>query len=102
MSLRRKMDNELIDLSLKHVLKNWAHRSQPPLDGKSRLINSAMQNKSARSSNSLSKILGWISMSFRVNFNENYLESYKYIPYYSLPPVGIGLNFSQIENQMMA
>jgi len=94
MSLRRKMDAELVDLGLKHALKNWAHRSQPPLDGKARLINAAMQTKKSFSRNRVAKISGFVSMSLHENFIEIYLESFKNIPYYSLQPGGIGLNFS--------
>ena len=94
MSLRRKVDAELVDLGLKHALKNWAHRSQPPADGKSRLINAAMQTKKSFSKNRVAKISGFISMSLHENFIEIYLVSFKNIPYYSLQPGGIGLNFS--------
>ena len=94
MSLRRKMDDDLIDLGLKHALKNWASRSQPPAGGKARLINAAMHTKKSFSKNRVAKLSGFVSMSLHENFIEIYLESFKNTPYYSLQPGSIGLNFS--------
>lgn len=94
MSSRRKMDAERIDLGLRHALKNWAHRHQPPVDGKSRLINAAMHTKKSFPKNRVAKISGFISMTLHENFIEIYLESFKNMPYCSLQPGGIGLNFS--------
>jgi hypothetical protein len=88
------MDDDLIDLSLKHALKNWASRSPAPVDGKSRLINSALNAKKSFSKNRIAKLSGFVSMSLHENFIEIYLEIFKNTPQYSLQPGSMGLNFS--------
>lgn len=98
MSSHRKTDVDLVDLSLRHTLKNWVGRSQPPVDGKSRLINAAFQTRRDFSRKKLSKISGLISMSRQENFIEVYLVSFKISPFYSLQPGSIGLNYSHSVN----
>jgi hypothetical protein len=95
MSSHRKTDPELVDLGLKHALKNWVQRNQPPLDGKTRLINSAMGTKRTYARNRVSRISGLASMSMHESFLEIYLASFRITPYYSLQPGSMGLNFSR-------
>jgi len=94
MSLRKRMDRDILDLSLKHTLRNWANRSQPPVDGKSTLLKEAINHRRHTSRQRVSKISGLVSMALSENFIEIYLESFKKSPHYSLQPGNIGLNFT--------
>jgi len=94
MSLRKKMEFDSIDLSLKHTLRNWVGRSQPPADGKSRLLNAAMQNNRAVTQQKASKLSGLISMALNEHFIQVYIESFKKTPYYSLQPGAMIMNFT--------
>jgi hypothetical protein len=90
MSLRKKMDVDTLDLSLKHTLKNWTNRKHPPEDGKSRLLKSALRVSRPKES----KLSVLISMTLHENFVGIYLDSFKNSPYYSLQPGAIGLNYT--------
>lgn len=46
--------DELIDLSLRHSLKNWAAHREPPVDGRARLL-AAVQAESYQPERKLSK-----------------------------------------------
>ena len=94
MSLRKRVDADLIDLSLKHTLKNWASRSEPPADSKASLLNAALRAPKRASRSRIDKLTGWVSMSISDNFIEIYFESFKKNPQYSLQPGTIGLNFT--------
>jgi hypothetical protein len=94
MSSRKKMDEGIFDLSLRHSLKNWVMRSQPPVDGKSRLLKAAMQTSRPGSNQKFSKISGLVSMTLNESFIEIYLDIYKMPIRYSLKPGTIGLNYT--------
>jgi hypothetical protein len=94
MSLRKKMEFDSTDLSIKHTLKNWVGRSKPPADGKSRLLKAATQHNRAASHQKVSKLSGLISMTLNEHFNQIYLESFKKNPYYSLQPGSMIMNFT--------
>jgi hypothetical protein len=91
MSSHKKMDEGIFDLSLRHSLKNWVMRSQPPVDGKSRLLKAAMQTSRRSSNHKISKISGLISMTLNESFNEIYLDIYKMPQRYSLQPGTLGI-----------
>ena len=94
MSLPKKVEFDSMDLSLKHTLKNWVGRSQPPADGKSSLLNAAVQNNRAVPQQKVSKLSGLISMALNEHFIQVYLDSFKKTPYYSLQPGAMLMNFT--------
>ena len=97
MSLPKRMDTDTLDLSLKHTLKNWINRSQPPTEGKARLLTSAMQSSKQLSRTKTSKITSFVSMTLNENFLEIYLESFKSTPYNSLRSGAIFANFTSAQ-----
>ena len=94
MNLRKRMDVDIIDLSLKHTLKNWVSRGQPPIDGKASLLSNAMRTSRQATRPKTSKLAGWVSMTLNEDFIEIYFESYKKNPDYSLQPGSFSLNFT--------
>jgi hypothetical protein len=94
MSLRKKSVEDLLDLSLRHSLKNWVARSQPPVDGKSRLLKAAMQTSRISPNPKTSKFSGLVSMTLNESFIEIYLDIYKMPLRYSLQPGTIGVNYT--------
>lgn len=93
MSLRKKMEFDSIDLSIKHTLKNWVGASQPPADGKSRLLKAASQPNRAVTHPKVSILSGLISMRLNDHFNHLYLERCKETPIYSLQPGAMIMNY---------
>jgi hypothetical protein len=93
MSLRNHDGIDILDVSLKHILKNWIGRSQPPANGRARLLNEAMRTPRRASHPKVSKFSGLVSMTLNENFLQLYLESFKKSPYYSLQPGSMNLNY---------
>ena len=70
--------DELIDLSLRHSLKNWTAHQAPPEDGRDRLLKAARQ-ESLSPQRKLPKFnLGW---SFRFVFNQEVLSIHPFNGY---------------------
>jgi hypothetical protein len=92
-SPKNREDVNTLDLSLKHTLKNWAARSQPPADGKTRLFNAVTQRSFQGTPLEASKFSRWISMTLSERFVEIYLDSFKTAPYFSLQPGGLIINY---------
>lgn len=44
-----KSQDDALDLSLRRSLQNWAARQRPPADGRSRLMQAALQTTTAKS-----------------------------------------------------
>lgn len=93
---RNQEDTDILDLSLKHTLKNWVSRSKPPVDGKSRLLNLAAGSPLRVSPSKVSKISILISMTLNDNFIQIYLDSFKQTPYYSLQPGSMSMNYTNL------
>ena len=74
----RNQPDALIDLSLRHSLKNWAAQQDPPANGRDRLLK-AVQEESLSPNRKLSKFnLGW---SFRFVFNQEDLRIHPFNGY---------------------
>jgi hypothetical protein len=74
----RNQPDELIDLSLRHSLKNWAAQQAPPINGRDRLLK-AVQKESLSPERKLPKFnLGW---SFRFVFNQEVLSIHPFNGY---------------------
>ena len=93
MNLPKREDTSTLDLSLKHALKNWANRSQPPQDGKSRLFKAALQTSRQASTPKVSKFSSLISITLHDEFVQIYLEGFRKIPYYDLQPGAMMMNY---------
>lgn len=90
---RNREDTDILDLSLKYTLRNWAGRSKPPFDGKEHLLNAASGISRKASAPKRSKIAVLISINLNEEFLKLYLESSKRTPYYSLLPGALSINF---------
>lgn len=77
---------DILDLSLRHTLKNWASRFTPPVNGKSNLLDAASKMSREASKSKMSKMAILISMILDDDFLELYLEGSKKTPYYPLFP----------------
>ena len=74
MSLRKKSEMDIIDIGLKHSLKNWAASQHPPADGRSRLLDAVERTtKRTEKSNAASFFL-W---ALTDDYNDFYLERFK-------------------------
>ncbi len=94
MSLPRNQDEtDILDLSLKHILRNWVGRSKSPADCKTYLLNAASGMSRKPSTPKKSKIAILISMTLNDDFLELYLESSRKTPYYSLLPGAMSMNY---------
>ena len=93
---RNQEDTDILDLSLKHTLKNWVSRSKPPVDGRSRLLNDAAGTSRQASPAKMSKISILVSMTLNDNFIQIYRDSFKQIPYYSLQPGAMSMNYTNL------
>jgi hypothetical protein len=91
---RNRVETDILDLSLKHTLKNWVSRSKPPVDGRSRLLNAASGAPARKAAPKMSKLSILISMTLNENFLQIYLDSLKKNPYYSLQPGALTMNYS--------
>lgn len=96
---KNRQEMDILDLSLKHTLKNWAGRSKPPADGKARLLKAATGMSTRTSTQKMSKVSILISMTLHESFLQIYLDSFKYTPYYSLQPGAMSMHYP---NGMMA
>ena len=78
MSSPKNIDMSLLDLGLKHSLKNWAARNQPPLDGKKQLLIKAAQvSKKGKNRKTFSVIFGLFGVYQSDLFSEIYHERLK-------------------------
>lgn len=58
--------DDMLDLSLRHSLKNWAAHQDPPTDGRERLL-AAVKEANSLSTQKKSKFRFWWSFSFQKN-----------------------------------
>jgi hypothetical protein len=93
---RNHEDSDILDLSLKHTLKNWVNRGKPPVDGKARLLNSAARIPQQTSHEKTSRLSILISMTLNESFIQIYLDSFKKTPYYSLQPGAMNMNYTNL------
>jgi len=93
---KKREDADILDLSMKHAMKNWISRSKPPVDGKSRLLIAAAGSPRQVPPQKMSRISILISMTLHENFLQVYLDSFKETPYYSLQPGAMSMNFPNI------
>ena len=91
MSSRKNIDFDSLDLSLKRSLKNWVARKQPPANGRARLLHTAAQDSSPKTS----IISGMVYIALNENISELYLERFKTSPLYSLQPGSLVLSSSK-------
>lgn len=84
--LKNSEETDILDISLRHTLKNWVGCSKPPADGKRRLLAAASTMSRVTSKSKMSKISILISMTLNDDFLQLYLEGSKKNPYYSLFP----------------
>ncbi len=82
MSLRKKANLDMLDISLRQCLRNWVARACPPQGGRERLLQSAAKVSSPRPT----KITGLVYLALGDEGGELYLERFKIFPYYSLHP----------------
>ena len=94
MSLPRNPEEaNILDISLRHTLRNWVGRSKPPADGKNRLLKAACEMSRETSKSKVSKIAILISMTLNDDFLQLYLEGSKKNPYYSLFPGTMSVHY---------
>jgi len=91
MSSRKQLDDKTLDLCLKHSLKNWSARQQPPKEGKARLLKAAVQD----SNPNMSFLSVMIYLAINDNISDLYLARYKISPVYSIQPGSLGLSSSK-------
>lgn len=91
MSSHRKMNKQTSELGLKHILKNWSSRQQPPKNGKTRLLKAAAQEPDP----SMSFLSVLIYLAVNDNVSDLYLTRYKTSPVYTVQPGSLGLSTSK-------
>ena len=91
MSSPKNLDYHTLDMSLKCSLKNWVSRKQPPADGRSRLLQAAVQDSTPK----ISIMSGMVYLALNDNLSELYLERFKISPLYAMQPGSLGLSSSK-------
>jgi hypothetical protein len=96
MNLHKRKLTDTLDLRLKHTLKNWTGHSQPPADGKARLLTAAMKASRRATTPKVRKYSGISSMRLNEYFVQVYLESFKETPSFSLQPGAMIMNYPNV------
>lgn len=76
----RNRPDDLLDLSLRHSLKNWTAHQEPPAEVREQLLSAAKQQKSTPKRSKPARLIfsGW-SFQFQYNFNEMTIRAiYRY------------------------
>jgi hypothetical protein len=74
MNLHKRREMDIIDIGLKHSLKNWSERQHPPADGKSRLLGSAVRAEKEKEKNKAASFFLW---ALNDDYSDFYLERFK-------------------------
>jgi hypothetical protein len=73
MNSPKNINMALLDLGLKHSLKNWSSRNRPPMDGKKRLLLKVAQISKKERTRKASSLIFWL---FGVNHSDFYSKIY--------------------------
>ena len=91
MSSHNRLNEKTSELGLKHILKNWSSRQQPPKDGKARLLKAAAKEPDP----SMSFLSVLIYLAVNDNVSDLYVTRYKTSPVYTVQPGSLGLSTSK-------